>query len=120
MRYIISRTSTWWDECPLEWCEKIILSQHKKKTSFKSKEDFLYWQWFWKEEDVSEWGKTQDWFIFAILKREKILWTLEIENLKEFIEKNWYIILSEFDLEAYPEILDKNMLSLEIYDDYRE
>ena len=135
MRYLIHRTS---EEFPHDNAEKVELS-------YKEEEKFLKWdeesnKWRWNFEDIrNDYRRMLDNFIsshsdvredgsyyIGIIDKKIIIYTIEIENILDFIKELDERVIITYNCEYYePSImqyLEDNEIeySIEIYDDYRE
>lgn len=115
--YIISRTSDRSEiQPPCEWAYKFNAKLRKDIRTFKDHDEWE--KKFPKDFDrkIIEKGITTEWYPFVIIEDQKDFWLIDIEDIHEFIKKEWSIIINRDEDYIYPEL----EYSIEIYDYYRE
>lgn len=102
MWVLVSRTSRWSDEQPVENCEPVLVVREQ---TFKPTQ---------KPHQFEQWGFNHKTLEDGSLYREfhYNLWKTQIESVEQFVKEHGTCVVS-YDTSA-------QMLSLEIYDDYRE
>lgn len=113
MKFIVRRTSAWYDTSPCKEAKKGKVPDYDQRT-FKTPEDFnkkLKQDWFARgtEHSVNKIG---------IIRRldDADVWYIKIRTIKELIkfrDKYGSIIISSY-------YCNRDIPSIEIYDDYRE
>jgi len=118
MKYIVTRTSCGNEETqPCPGAELTKLTIYRDVRFWKTLEEFkkncpsLF-------KDNPETGYTEKGQPFVILKRENLVWTIEIEDLTAFVKKLGFSVILFPPKEEYPEL--PGICVIEIYDERRE
>ena len=123
MKFLIRRTSTWFDSKPHPKAIEVQATKCNDVRAFKSKKEQLE-RFPGDAKDAIEWGTIKSngkrWTCRTLkLSPPKTLWIIEINSLEELIEltNECPIILDSVNYYKYPEY---PYLIIEIYDGFRE